>query len=93
MTYEQLLKAARPLAARRQLGRIEVGKAALDRLMGMAGPDASEDERTAIWGAVTPGGGGLLGVPLVLPTGDDALDPDAWRLLDTDGHIIKEGTL
>jgi hypothetical protein len=42
--------------------------------------------RTGHW----PSPRALYGVPLFVR---GSMDPSAWRLLDTDGRVIKEGTL
>lgn len=85
--YEHLLEVARPLIDRPQLGRVEVGVLALKTLTDAYKPGAPgpADPLGALFGTVT-----LYGVPIDTPRG---MDPDAWRLLDTDGHVIKEGTL
>lgn len=89
-TYEQLLNLYRPPTDRPQLGRVEVGAVALKELTDAYTPGAPgpADPLGAVYGTLT-----LYGVPIVEPSGDEALAPGAWRLLATDGAVIKEGTL
>lgn len=81
VTVEQLLELARPDVDRPQLGRVEVG-ALVHPLLKSAFPLGERLSPAPV--------SALYGVPVVTP---DGMDPRAWRLLDTDGHVIKEGTL
>jgi hypothetical protein len=89
-TMEQLLEATRSLGDRPQLGRVEVGVLALKALTDAYNPGrpGPADPISATYGALA-----AYGVPVVVPKGDEALEPNGWRLLDTDGHVIAEGTL
>ena len=89
MTVEQLLGAARPLMERPQLGRVEVGSDAYALLKARFLAETQPEFRPAGY-IPPPESATMYGVPVVTP---DGMDPRAWRLLDTDGHVLKEGTL
>lgn len=86
-TIEHVLDVARRLADRPQPGRIEVGTLAYAALKARFTPEGAPPENPYRSLAISTS---LYGVPLMTR---GSMDPDAWRLLDTDGHVIKEGTL
>lgn len=89
---------ARIQALRRSLpepppvARVEVGSFMLEWLKVAGRPDALPGEnpwRPDGW-TPPPPIGALFGVPVVL---NEDLDPGAWRAIDRDGNVMKEGAL
>lgn len=71
-----------PASGRPPIARIEVGILAYACLKARSAPPENP------WPQAIPPQ--LLGVPLVMSGG---MDPAAWRILDRDGNVIKEGAL
>lgn len=85
LTYEQLAEHARSITdGHPKIGRLQVGVLASTLLKTMSVPG----ERLGPTAAAA-----LYGVPVVVPEGEQALEPTTWRLLDPAGNIIKEGTI
>lgn len=68
-----------------RIARMEAGKDVLDQLKTAARPEGASAESP--W---PPPLSALLGVPVVVR---DDLEPGAWRFIDRDGQVLKEGTL
>lgn len=87
----RLQELARALPEPPRVARFEVGQAMLDALKAAARPEDSPPEdpwRPAGW-TPPPPVGVAYGVPVVLC---EDLEPGAWRAIDRDGEIIREGT-
>jgi hypothetical protein len=74
------------------VARVEVGQVMLDWLKVAGRPHgrpADDPWRPDGW-TPPPPVGALFGVPVVL---NEGLEPGAWRAIDRDGKVMKEGTL
>lgn len=83
---------ARNLPEPPPVARLEVGQVMLDWLKATAHPEDAPPEnpwRPLGW-TPPPPCGSLFGVPVVL---NEDLEPGAWRAIDRDGNVMKEGTL
>lgn len=63
-------------------GRLECGRLVPDVLTALADGLTSHTRVPTI--------GAMWGVPVVV---DDGMDPLAWRMLDTDGQVLKQGSV
>ncbi|MGW4958019.1 hypothetical protein ACWEPL_12405 [Nonomuraea sp. NPDC004186] len=75
-----------------RVARMDVGQSMFNWLKATAQPEGapSEDAWRPVGWTPPPLAGAMFGVPVVL-RGD--LAPGAWRVIDRDGEIMKEGTL
>lgn len=91
-SYGDLIGTVHAIAGRPKPGSLEIGTTAFDLLKEFARPEGAppESPREPAGYVPTPVPSALFGVP-VFARGD--MEPRAWRLLDHDGSVIREGAL